>query len=1295
MNQENTKSLNTKSLTPRRRVLEENKLNFDETPNKSNVHSLKRGSTSGGRSGTKTEGSSLKEESIPSSGRRTQNKEKTPLTPQVGTPGGTPYMLRSKTRELRSSERITSTSGTGDEVIKKDVAMPPLDLGNDSEKKSEFYKFEEIDSKDKSGGNDDKNSSYLSNPVIYSTPRKRARGANSSEGKGDESKYSKVEINSKEKNETYSNSIDVCNSNSTGRRQRSSSRGNIRSTPRTRGYENVNNSNTREECTLKDRKSILKQYDPDNVNTTTMSNIKTPKSQKKVQFGVKNLIIIDESLQEDSVNKLNLNFKDMSSDINLNTGDRMSILSEFDDPGSGNIAYNFPSLEELIGQDEGNKEDGRNLNSNACGNNADDICNLVPNVGQTGIEGEDVVIGGGNSVSTNLYINKDQNTGVTNDYGTKGSYINKEKTDIDSFNNENQDIADQLNILDYSIGCRDSITPNTPGAFLSVVMKNLSSVNFSEDKNEEIENAMQEKMDRSEYTQEDSGDKNDCDNCDSRVENDNFESALEVAGDNYQNQKEESSVNDATTTSGKAVSEEPRDASTSFVELTDQCVEDKLTENSPGTPITGGLKEEERLRQTNARLSELLTPITRHYSGSRNTIKKTLSPKSESLLNSLYSTKSILNIVPKGYTWEEFLSLLNLNYTMDSFNVLEFNDLDMTSTTGIVDLVNNSDNSSNKELISQLSNLKEENASYGKVVERYIVKLIKSIKSQVWEDIERERLMKVYTDDIFEHKYKNNLLRFPDSELATVLAIIVNKSRYGSKQDERVKNELLNRLSRYFSVENDGNSPNVGKGSGNIFYINSWLCWNEEIVFPYKNLLLKRYDECIKRFTGINERVINNKNRIQNSCVLLSTLESCQISEMHVNETYWDAMRLIHENINNYKEEIDRMNNYIKVMTSNKNNLLKLLIKEEELSSSLVSELQNWKYKKNNLKSNLSNLRIKEEFAGFTWDLFTTNKFQTIIVLNSNSQYQVKVRITIEWNANGDFGSVNRDVKADADLSPPVLLSIEPINDSYERDRDEKLFANNNCLLQDKIYRAYINIIEKTLNLRLSELHMEYRKQGEMSNNILIELIRGIFQSCTVLLWRSESIIFEILNITKVFNLAILDVDENSCNTLIMNIPILTGMKNDKDCPANSNNGASPGTVLSPITPNSLTSKLSPHLLISTRPIISIKFNITNSLFNSAGTLVNSIQDVSVYNVSEDTCASMIRIFKEQTHEIESSKRNKGFSAVYLGYNCLLSIIQNTIQEGGKNQLIWKRPLEKFAPRLLNAVQISKLHQNY
>ncbi|KAK6589676.1 hypothetical protein RS030_1120 [Cryptosporidium xiaoi] len=1296
MNQENTKSLNTRSVTPRRKILEKNKLSFEETPTrKKNDSSKRESSISGGR---KVASANSREENISSSGGRVHKKEnivlsdeKSSLTPQVGTPGGTPYMLRSKTKELKSSDKRTPRNEVRSNISKKDIIMPPLDLSNGSNNESEFYKFDEnINSNE----NDNvKNNNNLSESSVYSTPKKRARVLNMNEG-GVDNKLSRMETNEKEKNDIGLNDVDILNSNSTGRRQ-GSSRNNIKSTPRTRRHENtsINNGNNVDDCTVKDRKSILKQYDPDNVNTTTMSNIKTPKSQKKVQFGVKNLIIIDESLQEDNANKLYLNNRDTLSDMNLNNGDRMSILSEFDDPGSGNIAYNFPSLEELIGKDESSKED-------SAMNTKREICAIDRNS----------VIDSSDCKSNIVSINNDSNIEITRKNETKVNCSNKEKINLQFENNENLDITDQINISNYSISCRDSITPNTPGAFLSVVMKNLSSVNFSDDKKDEIEDIIEEEMEKNEdCIQEDNnmiiseiGNEN---NNNTEIENSNIETTLEVINENI-NLEENSFLNDKKIVYEETVVKESIDINN---EHSDNKFNEKLIETLENESKVEDDRNE-NVCETSTRLNELLTPKTR-YSNSRNTAKKTLSPRSESLLNSLYNAKSILNIVPKGYTWEEFLSLLNLNYTMDSFNMLEFNDLDIVSTTGIMDVINENSNNDNKVLINQLNNFKE-NTCYKEAIEKYKVQLIKSIKSQIWEDIEKEKLMKVYTDVIFENKYKNNLLKFPESELATVLAIIVNKSRYGSKQDEKIKNELLNRLSTYFSIENGNSNSNTDKDSkNNVFYIESWLYWNEEIIFPYKKSLLKKYDEYIKKFMDINEQIIIHKNRIQNSYVLMSTLESCQISEMHVNETYWDAMKLIHENINNYKEEINRMNNYIKVMTNNKNNLNKLLIKEEELSNSLISELNSWKYKKNNLKSNLNSLRIKEEFAGFTWDLFTINKFQTIISLHNNSQYPVKIRVAIEWNINGDFEYNKKETQNDDSQSPPVILNIELINYDYESSKDNRLFVNSNYQLQNNIYQAYVKIIEKTLNLRLNELYTQHKKQNNMNNNILIELIRGIFQSCTILLWRSESIVFEILNIIKVFNLAILDIDENNSNTLIMNIPILIGINSDKvygisgnNNNSNANNGAlsSPllsnnsaaGTILSPITPNSLTSKLSPHLLISTRPIISIKFNITNSLFNSIGTLANSIQDVHVYNVNEDICHNMVRIFKEQIHEIELNK-NKTFSAVYLGYNCLLSIIQNTIQEGGKNQLIWKRPLEKFAPRLLNAVQISKLHQNY
>ncbi|KAK9172897.1 Uncharacterized protein cmbei_4001600 [Cryptosporidium meleagridis] len=1319
MEQENTRALNANNSTPiRNGNLSSKDVNL-ETPNKSSSRSI--GSAGGS--------SSVRRSSRLSKKNDEKFGETGALTPQLGAPGGTPYLLRSKSRETLSSAEAN--------LRKNAMAMPPLNLKstNDLEGTSEFYQ----NNLEKNNENTIKVGDVNN---IYSTPRKRVRNA--------ENGYNSSH------NSNNNIGLDLDRDPGSESQIRSSSRrkgGNIKNTPVSKSRRVID-----EDSAVKDRKSILKQYDPDGINTSTV-NIKTPKSQKKVQFGTKNLIIIDENKQDLNIDKLitesdndengNIQDKRFADDL---TVDRMSILSELDDAGTGQI-YNFPSLEELINTKKTeNSSTQRVYNNDIVGseisnrfgsvkNNINNYHHREINQDHQATNSSNLLVQSENSEKDKSKTHQDRMIDCNDQKNLESEYI---KTNQSQFEDENSiekniELTDQINISDYSINCRDSIAPNLPGAFLSVVMQNLSSVNFPEEKKPEsdedikipklefsddnIEGSINKESDLyQEVTMENQ----------SVIEDDEIyidtkkqvnkedEIILEASKEDIQNQQEQVQIEFESEQLDSQIHEKLiREENKEFTTVESVT---KKESNNEKNQIEESLSHQNDnfetqqivltetltiLKDNNNRLSNILITPKRNNIGSIGYINK-LSPSSETLLKSLNNTKSILNITPQGYTWEEFQSILNLNYTMENyFGTLEFDEIENNRRVKDKNIEEESMNS--KLLLVNIENiLKEDGGNSEKIQEivaEYSSEIIKSIKHQIWDEIEKNILIKEFSDENHE-RYTENLSKFSTSEIATLMAIIVNKSRYGSKNDERIKNELFERISGYF----------FGEGR-NIFLKKAIIDWKEKVIFPLKNKMINKFEEMIKIFMLKNEQILNNKNRIQNSKVLLSTLESCKISEMHVYETYWNAMRIVHENIVNYKEEIERVKNYLNVMDQKKRNISRLLLKEEELYNSLILELNDWKVKKDSLRNNLNDLRIKEEFAGFTWDLFTINKFQTIIILNNNCHNRnnlVKVRVSIEWNMNDDIIIDNH---------PPIILKIEllldniilvddsssSINSKYN-DLQLQLSLVNNQRLEDKIYNAYIKVIEKTLNLRLIELYFDYKKKNKMNNNILIELIRGIFQSCIVLLWRLESIVFEILNIIKVFNLAILDIiDENK---LILNIPILVGINERNDFEINNNNENQNSNLIyssctsnspiaaSPITPNSLTSNtLSPHLLMASRPVITITFNITNSLFMSVGTLVNSIEHISVYNMSDEITKDMICVFKDQINEIEARDSNNSKirknSAVYVGYNCLLSIIQNTIQEGGHNQLIWKRPLEKFAPRLLNAVQISKLHQNF
>ncbi|KAJ1607807.1 hypothetical protein OJ253_2170 [Cryptosporidium canis] len=1331
MDQENTKSLNSSTNTPNRNANLSFKNSNSETPVKSSARSV--GGSAGGSSSVRRSSRLLKKNDA-------KSDDNALFTPNIGAPGGTPYLLRSKSRETLSSTEANLRSNA--------MEMPPLNLGsgNDLGENSEFYQM-----------NTEKHERRNDSTNIYSTPRKKMRGS-------DENNVN-ISSNKNIDNTDFSKGLDL----ETESQMKNSSRrrgGNIKSTPRSK-----NKRVNEEDSAIKDRKSILKQYDPDGINTATV-NIKTPKSQKKVQFGTKNLIIIDENKQDMNINKFVIesdNVDGSRNQDNVQIGElesgRMSILSELDDAGTGQI-YNFPSLEELINT----KKSEDNPNSNTY--NGDIIYNDV--------SGKNVIIRSSNTYLGDIPI--DQSKSIENriqigNYDEEASNIqdgndnsSNAEGDLNVIQDGNGDrgldLTDQINISDYSINYRDSIPANLPGAFLSEVMKNLSSVNFPDESNKEMESDIRipkleinddsfhgkdlntsvqledsakesDVLDINEESKEQKHDEFAEDNklsethslqneVDDKSElkleeqtqiqqivveqtNEEIESDQLVDGNNEISQSIETKIEE--------ISNQPSDLIPELVEERDEVEASSGYQNDDIETQKIVLTETLTiLKDSNNRLSSILITPKRNSNVNAGYANK-LTPSSEALLKSLNNTKSILNITPQGYTWEEFQTILNLNFTMENyFSILDFNEIgnsakikeknveeeSMDSKLLLMDL---------QSMLKSEKSIDQENAK--QIVSRYSSEVIRSLQNRIWSEIEKHTLIKEFNSQVFNERYTENLSKFSESEIATVMAIIVNKSRYGSKNDEKIKNELFERISKYFFAEDR-----------NIFLKKAIIDWKEKVVFPFKNLLIMGYEEMIKMFIQKHEQLMNNKNRIQNSNVLLSTIESCKISEMHVYETYWNAMKIVHDNINNYKDEIERFKNYLNLMERKKSNISKLLLKEEELYNSLLLELNDWKFKKNSLRHHLNDLRIKEEFAGFTWDLFTINKFQTIIVLNNSCNNQsnlLKVRVSIEWNID-DNSSLSGNKIMD---SPPVTLKIELLEEDRKIENSEDdLSANslkfndlqfqlallNNQRLDDKIYLAYIHVIEKTLNLRLIELFLDYKRQNKMNNNILIELIRGIFQSCIVLLWRLESIVFEILNIIKVFNLAIIDIEEN---ILVINIPILVGAHdissnsgigvihaNQSLYSSTSNSPLSPLLLTGPTSSSPMTpSNPSPHLLMASRPVISIQFNITNSLFMSIGTLVNSIEGISIYNTNDEITSDMIRVFKDQIDEIHGQGKylnnTRKNSAVYVGYNCLLSIIQNTVQEGGRNQLIWKRPLEKFAPRLLNAVQISKLHQNF
>lgn len=1333
MEQEKTKSLNTlisNDTSPRRNSCLTSKDENSETPIRSSIKSV---SSVGGSSSVRRSSRLL---------RRVDEKqnETAMRTPQLGAPGGTPYLLRSKSRGIMS---------LAEENLRRNaVEMPPLNLSamGDLGGSSEFYR---VDAERSGESRECENQGDSSN--MYSTPRKRLRGA---------------EVDCVSRNAAglgVERDLEPGGGSQTRTSSRRKGSGNVKSTPMSKSRR-VNE----EDSAAKDRKSILKQYDPDGINTATV-NIKTPKSQKKVQFGTKNLIIIDENKQDMNIDRLvtesdNGETSRTAGGANNNLGGdladgRMSILSELDDAGTGQI-YNFPSLEELINKRKSD-EDGQSSMSYT--NNGMDVDISGRKVGEkesgSGVFGKANssehfgrrVDSGGDGSGLGAGGSQEEGGG---ERGRLGSVVQEEDNIEKSL-----ELTDQINMSDYSINYRDSIAPNLPGAFLSVVMKNLSSVNFPEEdggssslgpglegggiqipelgvgdsdalsapmeacKTEEesvvkadgerssqgrklMEKGLLEgssKMEREGLV----GEMDSLEERQQQVQDDEQQSRQEGVGDGFP----ESQVSGSGELEAEEKGEEGEDSDHQVVVERFETQQIVLTET-----LT-------ILKDGNNRLSNILiTPRRNNASVGGGGCINRLSPSSESLLKSLNNTKSILNIAPQGYTWEEFQAVLDLSYTMEHyFGMLDFEERDGRIGDGVVEEGMDGGSLLLLDLQSVLKKDKEEGweDSAREVFSRYSLEVVRSVRNQIWSELERNTLVKEFNS---QERYNESLLRFPSSEIASVMAIIVNKSRYGGKNDERVKNELFERISKYFFVE-----------GGNMFLKKARIDWKEKVVFPFKSSLIARYEELQRMFVSKYERLMNSRNRIQNSNVLLSTLESCKISEMHVYETYWNAMRIVHENISNYKGEIERLRSYMGVMEGKKRNITRLLLKEEELYASLLVELDSWNVKKNSLRHHLSDLRIKEEFAGFTWDLFTVNKFQTVIVLNSSCNNQsdlVKVRVAIEWNMDEGGDCL---LAAVGGGSSPVTLRIgllqeevgEEVGSSRYGDLQLRLALVNSQRLEDKIYQAYIDIIERTLNLRLLDLCMDFRRQGRMSNSVLIELIRGIFQSCIVLLWRLESIVFEMLNVIKVFNLAIIDIVGE--NALVLNIPVLVGVSESakrvglersgnmsSSTYVSSSSPVSPllfggvgggvASTSSPLTPSSFASNnsggqhsSSPHLLMASRPVISIQFNMTNSLFKSVGTLVNSIEDISIYNTSEEITRDMIRVFRDQVEEVvgggDSMKKKN--SAVYVGYNCLLLIIQNTIQEGGRNQLIWKRPLERFAPRLLNAVQISKLHQNF
>ncbi|EEA08101.1 uncharacterized protein CMU_032430 [Cryptosporidium muris RN66] len=1350
---------------------------------------------------------------LDNSATKKRNRNSTSLTPTIGTPGSTPYSLRSRSRasidnsgskgdsQLSANDAVqkslslkeTSTERKRLNLGKKKSILPPLDLGIILEEEETVY----------DGSGDSSNRKINTSNTSSRRRRQIQIGDNkiksSSEFMPADIRDSEDILKREQNDHKVNHSTSVYETI-----EASSTQGYVYKTPvrskkdpSPKQAEELNETSVVVESErisstrIKDnRKSILKQYDPDNSNTATLAISKTPKSQKKVQFKVKN-VIIDSNIPNSTLS---------------NSCERMSLLSDLDEINSGQL-YNFPSLEELIRTDDinhttsGANTNADNLKSNDSNSSISEYA-ISANLSVRDNGGDSSGNDSGKSISVKSDVNKietpildnisnvssflSSKDGCGNDHSSEDNKSSHD-TDRSQFNREGEDNLQVIgNSTKSEILHRDSIAPNVPGAFLSIVMKNLSYVNFSVEENQDesakddslsltskynnqneieiekreinvqkqtqssstcsfsfnneipnLSNSLSISADKSSLNLKDEvidenrilyneQDSNIYPNAEIRILAENEDSNEYISTSDIRSvdnleitlEAKNSKIADNSLIEGDLVLE---NNSNNLVLNNDEKIEIEL-EVSQQDPNIGGdfeTKYEDASERISYKTTENRNDLnTSAYFSTPSPFYSDIPAKTQYFSTPNTDTLVTINdTIPQGYTWDEFQSLLNLNYS-ENFNILDF------------EYENNKDTNDRIEKcklliksIEDISSGKNEQTFDIGITARSLTEYeLHSINSQIWDKIEKNTLLDFYTNEIYQ-KYLKLTEEFCNSKLAKELATIVNKSRYGTKDDEKVKDELVKNIGRYFA--------------SNMFANKAWLEWKERVIMPLKQKVILKLAGKIRQYNDIYQMYRNDKNKIKNAFVLLSTLESCHISEMNVYESYCNAIKIVRNNINNYREEINRSKNYIDSMNNKKKNLRTLLMKEEELTNSLNLELFNWKNKKSKLEKKLISLKQKEEFGGFTWNQFTINRFQAnILPLINNSKYSVKPKISIEWNIN-ELNKHTRSPIQDENVnmnngiqnnnnqsklmcnysSDKTIYSVNiPTRESMgitTESNDIKytcpvkleiqLEADEESSIEYRMYCGYIEIIKLVLNYRLGLLYSKERDQNKDNcNHMLIVFIRSIFQACLILLWKVECMIYEVMNINKVFNLLTVEIDSDNNNSfkggsvLRMNIPILTGAIN-----ISSN---SPNTLVnnSPLVISPASSGLSsPHVPL--RPIIRLSFNMVDSLFKSNGTLIGSIQDMDILNVLEDTRLNMKSLFEKQILEVtnpswgDNAKSNKEcpISAVKIGKNCLLSIIQSTIQGGGGNQFLWQRPLERFAPRLLNAVQISKLHSEY
>ncbi|OII76643.1 hypothetical protein cand_028620 [Cryptosporidium andersoni] len=1326
------------------------------------------------------------------SATKKRNRNSTSLTPTIGTPGGTPYSLRSRSRvsignsdskgdsqlsvndamQKSLSLKETSTERKRLNLGKKKSILPPLDLG---------IILEEEETVCDGSGNSSNRKINTSN-----TNSRRRRPIQISNKIKNSSEFMPADIrDSEDILKREQNDHKVNHSTSVHETiEASSTQGYIYKTPvRSKkdpnpkqaeelngtsvAFESERISSTR----IKDhRKSILKQHDLDNSNTATLAISKTPKSQKKVQFKVKS-VIIDSNMPNSTLS---------------NSCERMSLLSDLDEINSGQL-YNFPSLEELIRTDDIShttscaNTNTDHLKSNDPNSSSISEYALNANLSGRGNGGDSSGNGSGKSISVKSDVNKIETPILDNISNNVSSFLSSKDscsndhssednksshdTDRNRFNceGENNNLQVIGNSTKSEILYRDSIAPNVPGAFLSIVMKNLSYVNFSVEENQD-ESAKDDSLNlTNKYNNQDEIEiekreinvqkqTQSSSTCSFSFKNEipNLSNSLSISADKLsldlkdkvidENRilysEQDSSIYPNAEIRIVAESEDSNEyISTSDIksvdnlEITLEAENSKIVDNSliEGDLVLESnsnnlvLSDDENI-ETKPEISQQDPNIGRDfeikYEDSSEKISYKTTENRSDLNNSAYfsitpNTGTLVTIndtIPQGYTWDEFQSLLNLNYS-ENFNILDFEYENNKDTNDRIEKC--------KLLIKSIEDMSggknEQTFDIGITARSLTEYELHSINSQIWDEIEKSTLLDFYTNEIYQN-YLKLTEEFCNSKLAKELATIVNKSRYGTKDDEKVKDELVKNIRRYFASNMYGNK--------------AWLEWKERVIMPLKQKVILKLAGKIKQYNDIYQMYGNDKNKIKNAFVLLLTLESCHISEMNVYESYCNAIKIVRNNINNYREEINRSKKYIDSMNNKKKNLQILLMKEEELSNSLNLDLFNWKNKKSKLEKKLISLKQKEEFGGFTWNQFTINRFQAnILPLINNSKYSVKPKISIEWNINDEElnkhkrsptqdQNTNNQLKLICNYSSdkniysvniPTRESMEIVTESNDIKYtcpvklEIQLEADEESSIEYRMYCGYIEIIKLVLNYRLGLLYSKERdKHKDNCNHMLIVFIRSMFQACLILLWKVECMIFEVMNINKVFNLLTVEIDSDNNNSfkggsvLRMNIPILTGAINISN--------SSPNTLVdnSPLVISPASSGLSsPHVPL--RPIIRLSFNMVDSLFKSNGTLIGSIQDMDILNVLEDTRLNMKSLFEKQILEVtnpswgDNAKSSKEYpiSAVKIGKNCLLSIIQNTIQGGGGNKFLWQRPLERFAPRLLNAVQISKLHSEY